>query len=132
MGGAELTAVLLDTHVWAWTLIDEPHLSPRTRQALASADDVIVSAISFFEIAQKVRIGKWPEMAAHVGRLLPLAESQQAHVISLEPEDCLTAGAMEWPHRDPFDRFLAASALRRRVPIVSADPVFDAVLTRIW
>jgi PIN domain nuclease of toxin-antitoxin system len=91
-----------------------------------------VSAISFFEIAQKVRIGKWPEMTSYVDRLLPLAESQQAHVISLEPEDCLMAGTMEWPHRDPFDRFLAASALRRRIPIVSADTVFDAVLTRIW
>jgi PIN domain nuclease of toxin-antitoxin system len=129
VGGAQLTAVLLDTHVWAWSLIDDPHLSQRMREALASADDVIVSAIAFFEIAQKV---KWPEMASYVDRLLPLAESQQAHVISLEPEDCLMAGAMEWAHRDPFDRLLAASALRRRVPIVSADTAFDAVLTRIW
>jgi PIN domain nuclease of toxin-antitoxin system len=39
---------------------------------------------------------------------------------------------MEWPHRDPFDRFLAASALRRRIPIVSADAVFDQVVARIW
>jgi PIN domain nuclease of toxin-antitoxin system len=71
-------------------------------------------------------------MTSYVDRPLPLAESQQAHVISLEPEDCLMAGAMEWAHRDPFDRLLAASALRRRVPIVSADTAFDAVLTRIW
>jgi PIN domain nuclease of toxin-antitoxin system len=71
-----------------------------------------VSAISFLEIAQKVRTGKWPEMTSYVGRLLPLAESQHAHVISLEPEDCLMAGTIEWPHRDPFDRFLGASALR--------------------
>jgi len=39
---------------------------------------------------------------------------------------------MEWPHRDPFDRFLVASALRRRIPIVSADAVFDQVVVRIW
>ena len=31
----------------------------------------------------------------------------------------------------PFDRLLAASALRRGVAIVSADPVFDAVVARI-
>ena len=79
VGGAQLTAILLDTHVWAWSLIDDPHLSRRTREAFASADDIIVSAISFFEIAQKVRIGKWPEMTSYVDRLLPLAESQQAH-----------------------------------------------------
>ena len=91
-----------------------------------------MSAISFFEIAQKVRIGKWPEMTGYVDRLLSLAESQHAHVISLEPEDCLMAGTMEWPHRDPFDGLLAASALRRRIPIVSADAIFDAVLARVW
>jgi PIN domain nuclease of toxin-antitoxin system len=62
----------------------------------------------------------------------PLAESQQARMIPLEPEDCLMAGMLAWSHRDPFDRFLAASALRRRIPIVSADPVFDAVVTRVW
>jgi len=39
---------------------------------------------------------------------------------------------MDWPHRDAFGRFLAASALRRRIPIVSADTAFDALLTRIW
>ena len=132
MGGAQLTAVLLDTRVRARSLIDDPHLSQRTREALASADDVIVSAIVFFEIAQKVRIGKWPEMTSYVDRLLPLAEGQHAHVTSLEPEDFLLAGTMEWSHRDPFDRLLAASALRRRAPIVSADAVFDALLARIW
>jgi PIN domain nuclease of toxin-antitoxin system len=42
------------------------------------------------------------------------------------------AGTMFWTHRDPFDRFLAASALRRRIPIVSADAVFDGILVRIW
>jgi PIN domain nuclease of toxin-antitoxin system len=42
------------------------------------------------------------------------------------------AGMMDWPHRDPFDRFLAASALRRRIPIVLADAVFDGVVARIW
>jgi PIN domain nuclease of toxin-antitoxin system len=42
------------------------------------------------------------------------------------------AGTMEWTHRDPFDRLLAASALRGRISIVSADSVFDAVLLHIW
>ena len=54
--------VLLDTHAWAWTLVDDPMLSPGARQAVADADAVFVSPISLFEISQKVRIGKWPEM----------------------------------------------------------------------
>jgi PIN domain nuclease of toxin-antitoxin system len=71
-------------------------------------------------------------MARYVEQLPELLASQRAVATSLEPDDCLMAGTMDWPHRDPFDRLLAASALRRRIPIVSADGVFDALLTRIW
>ena len=93
---------------------------------------MLISAISFFEMAQKVRLGKWPEMAPNIDRLPELLESQRASAASLEAADCLAAGTMDWAHRDPVDRLLAASAIRRRIPIVSADAAFDAVLTRIW
>jgi PIN domain nuclease of toxin-antitoxin system len=132
LGGARLTTLLLDTHVWAWSLTNDQRISDRARKEMVEARTILVSAISFFEIAQKVRLGKWPEMAEYVDRLPALLASQRGVIASLEAEDCLMAGTMEWPRRDPFDRFLAASALRRRIPIVSADPVFDAVLTRIW
>lgn len=132
MGGAFLTTLLLDTHVWAWTLTDDRRISDHARKQIAGATTIIISAISFFEIAQKVRLGKWPEMAPHVERLPELLASQRAVPTALEAADCLTAGTMDWPHRDPFDRLLAASALRRRIAIVSADNVFDALLTRIW
>ena len=33
-----------------------------------AADSVLVSPITFFEIAQKVRLGKWPEMEPFVSR----------------------------------------------------------------
>jgi PIN domain nuclease of toxin-antitoxin system len=132
VGGTRLTTLLLDTHVWAWSLTNDRRISDRARREMVEATTILVSAISFFEIAQKVRLGKWPEMTAYVDRLPALLASQRGVATSLEAEDCLMAGTMEWPHRDPFDRFLAASALRRRLPLVSADPVFDAVLTRVW
>ena len=123
---------MLDTHVWAWTLTDDRRISDRARREIAGAESVCVSAISFFEIAQKVRLGKWPEMSPHLDRLPELLESQRALAAALETADCLLAGAMDWTHRDPFDRLLAATALRRRIPIVSADPVFDGLISRIW
>ena len=132
MGGARLTTLLLDTHVWAWSLTNDRRVSDRARKEMVEAQTILVSAISFFEIAQKVRLGKWPEMARYVDRLPTLLARQRGVAASLEAEDCLMARTMEWPHRDPFDRFLAASALRRRVPIVSADPAFDAAVARIW
>ena len=132
MGWTPLTSVLLDTHVWAWSLTDDCRISEHAREHIAAAESVFVSAISFFEIAQKVRIGKWPEMAAHVDQLPDWIQSQGATALPLDPLDCLTAGSLDWSHRDPFDRFLAATARRRRVPIVSADPVFDGLIERLW
>ncbi len=36
-------------------------------------------------------------------------------------------------HRDPFDRLLVAQAHSERLPIVSADKIFDAYgVTRLW
>jgi PIN domain nuclease of toxin-antitoxin system len=123
---------LLDTHVWAWSLTNDRRITDRALGELAKAQTILVSAISFFEIAQKVRLGKWPEMAPYVDRLSDLLERQRGIATALEAADSLLAGTMEWPHRDPFDRLLAASALRRGIAIVSADPAFDAVVARLW
>lgn len=127
-----MSAVLLDTHAWAWSLSGSARLSARARDAMAGASAVLVSPITFFEIAQKVRLGKWPEMIPFVHQLPALLAEQGGQTAALDGEVCLLAGLSPWPHRDPFDRLLAATALRHTLPIVSADTVFDGMATRIW
>jgi PIN domain nuclease of toxin-antitoxin system len=125
--------VLLDTHTWAWSLTADPQLSSGARAAIQAAEAVYVSPISFFEIAQKVRLGKWPEMAPHVRRLAEILRDQGGKVAPISPAIALDAGLMSWAHRDPFDRFLAATALQRSFALVSADAVFDDVgVRRVW
>jgi PIN domain nuclease of toxin-antitoxin system len=99
-----VTGVLLDTHAWVWSLTDPGRLSAGARRAIERADAVMVSPISFFEIAQKVHRG---------GIAAPLT-----------PEICLRAALAEWDHRDPFDRLLAATAEVLAVPLVTRDPAF--------
>lgn len=48
------------------------------------------------------------------------------------PAICIEAGVMPWGHRDPFDRLLAATALDGSLPLVSADTVFDGIVSRHW
>jgi len=127
-----MNAILLDTHSWAWTLSRDRRLSSAVVQAIGSAQNVLVSPISFFEIAQKVRLGKWPEMVPFVGRMTILLAEQGGGIAALEPQICAAAGTMTWAHRDPFDRLLAATALHYSLPIISADSVFDGVVTRLW
>jgi PIN domain nuclease of toxin-antitoxin system len=127
-----LTTVLLDTHTWAWSLTGDERLSKPALAAISSAYTVLVSPITFFEIAQKVRLKKWPEMEPFVGQLDKLLVRQGGSVAGFDPAICITAGIMAWTHRDPFDRLLAATAIRFKLPLVSADPAFDGIVTRVW
>lgn len=127
-----MTAVLLDTQAWAWSLMGDGRLSQRAQSAIEGADTVLVSPITFFEIAQKVRLGKWPEMEPFVDRLPALLDEQGGSVAGFDPAICIVAGRMDWAHRDPFDRMLAATAMLLNLPLVSADAVFDGVVTRLW
>ncbi len=129
-----MTAVLLDTHTWAWSLTADARLSAKATALITEADSVFVSPISFFEIGQKVRIGKWPEMEPFVNNLPSLLEQQGGRVAALAPEICLKGAILAWEHRDPFDRLLAASALDLGMPLISADEVFDTLpaVSRLW
>lgn len=129
-----MNAVLLDTHAWVWSLISDERLSTAASTAIAEADSVMVSPISFFEIAQKVRIGKWPEMEPYAAALPALLEEQGGRVATFTPDIALRSGLMFWEHRDPFDRILAATAIQGAIPIVSIDEVFDTLpgVARIW
>lgn len=133
-----MRVVLLDTHVWAWFLLADKLLPKAHLSMIEEADEVFVSPVSFFEISHKVRLGKWPEMAPFVDRLLPIFEAQLGRVATLTPEVSLKAGLLDWSHRDPFDRMLAASAIHYELPLVSADVAFDQLaeqkgwVARIW
>ncbi len=91
------------------------------RAAVTTADVVYLSPISFFEIGQKVRTGRWAEMEAHVESLPDILRNQGGVLAPFSPEICLKASLMDWEHRDPFDRLILATAEIMQVPLVSKD-----------
>jgi len=119
--------VLLDTHAWAWSMTADARLSSAAIAAMEQAETVSISAISLFEIGQKVRLGKWPEMEPFLDRLIALANEQGGRLAEVSPEASLLAATLEWPHRDPFDRIIGATAITRGLTLISADTVFDTL-----
>ena len=129
-----MTRVLLDTHAWAWSLSVSERLSPSARTTIAEAGIRYVSPISLYEIGQKARLRRWPEMQPLVPRLVEIAAEQGNAIAPLDAHICLAAATLDWPHRDPFDRIIAATCLAEGLALVSADAAFDGLgrLARVW
>jgi PIN domain nuclease of toxin-antitoxin system len=116
-----MTTVLLDTHAWTWSIHAVDQLSQSAQRAVDSATTVLVSPVSLYEIAQKTRLGKWPEMAGTLDRLFDILQQQGAVLAPLTAQICLAAGRDPWEHRDPFDRVIAATARDLDIAIVTRD-----------
>jgi PIN domain nuclease of toxin-antitoxin system len=113
---------LLDTHVLIWLAGFGGKPNPATSKALHAADArLVVSAVSSFEIATKVRLGKLDSAAALVPGWARALTEIGAFELSLNSQHALTAGGLEWDHRDPFDRLLVAQAQLEELTLVTAD-----------
>ena len=129
-----MTQLLIDTHTFAW-IMSEPERLPRAaRMLIDTADQTHASVASLYEIAQKVRLGKWPQMEPAVRSLAEEAVAIGVDLVPLTGSISIQAGLLDWPHRDPFDRMIAATALVLGLVLVSADTAFDSLpeLRRVW
>jgi len=125
--------LLLDTHALLWWATDSSALPAKVRKALSIDDtEVIVSAVTAWEIATKVRIGKliWP---AECGSVTRYVRSQNFKTMSISIEHAEHAAQLSIDHRDPFDRMLIAQAVLEDLWLVSNEDLFDhAGVRRYW
>ena len=98
-GALGLEAVLLDTHVWIWSLFRSSDLHTDAQRIIKAARTVYVPPCSFQEIVRTHRSGRWPEVSAIVGRLPRLLRAQGGTVAPYTAEMAVLSGGMEWTHR---------------------------------
>lgn len=121
--------LLLDTPVVLWWQRDDRRLNRAARQAIAHADVVWVSAVSGWEAAIKMALGRLRvteplgvSIAADDFTELPMTLAHATRLESLPPH-----------HTDPFDRMLAAQALVERATFVTHDRLFAPYgMSVIW
>ncbi len=114
--------LLLDTHIWIWSLLEPEHLKPKVAQALKDPSNHLwLSPISTWELLILVEKGRvlledepirWIEQ---VFKKVPFREAQVNHRVAMESR------LIDLPHQDPADRFLAATALVYNLVLVTAD-----------
>lgn len=121
-------SLLLDTHVFLWAVMQPEKLSASVRERFEDpATELIVSAASAWEIATKHRLGKLPSAAPVVAQFDDVVARLHARVLAVTHRHALLAGGFEFPHRDPFDRILAAQAQLEQVWLVSKDPALSGL-----
>ena len=114
--------LLLDTHVLYWWLAERQHLSEAALNALARVEtEAFVSVVTAWEMAIKVGVGKWRGAAVIVDHFEEHVAVEGFRLLPITVAHVRAAGLMQAPHRDPFDRLLAAQALIEGLTLVSAD-----------
>ena len=82
---------------------------------------MLVSVASARGIATKHLLGKLPGaepiIAGYAAHLITL----RAHELPVTSQHALAAGLFAVPHRDPFDRILAAQAIAEGLPLATSD-----------
>jgi PIN domain nuclease of toxin-antitoxin system len=125
---------LLDTQIVLWALLNPSFLSRTVAALLADRTNTAhVSAATAWEIATKVRIGKLPVAALLEQDFLSHMERADYSLIAINAAHALRAARLSGPHKDPWDRMIAAQALELDIPVLSVDPKLDQFgVRRIW
>jgi PIN domain nuclease of toxin-antitoxin system len=112
--------LLLDTHIWLWSLAEPGRLSPRVKQELRDErNELWLSPVSTWEallLNARGRIRLHGDLRDWVANAtMRFREAPLTHEI------VATAQELPLPHPDPADRFLAATAAVLDLTLVTAD-----------
>ena len=114
--------LLLDTHIWIWSLVDPDRLGKRVARELASPSNQLwLSPITTWEAVLlvehgRIRVsGRPAAWVAECVRATPAREAPFTHDVAIHSRN------VRLEHPDPADRFLAATAALQGLTLVTAD-----------
>ena len=112
--------LLLDTHIWLWSLGEPARLGRRARRELSNpGNELWLSPVSTWELLLLQSKGR----IRLQGDLSDWLTAATAHLreAPLTHEIVLAAHRLPLPHPDPADRFLAATARVLGLTLLTAD-----------
>lgn len=114
--------LLLDTHIWVWSVLDPGRLSARiARQLVNPENELWLSAVSVWELRllhDQGRLKLLPDAVRWIQDNLTRLNIREA---PLTFEVALAISSLDLPHDDPADGFIAATAKVFGLTLVTAD-----------
>lgn len=126
--------LLLDTHASLWFVTNDPQLSKTALSLITEpTNTIVVSPASYWEVAIKVSIGKYPLSVPFDDFFTRGIEGNDFSIISIEIGHAGVLASLPMHHKDPFDRMIISQAIAEQISVVSADSAFDAYgVSRLW
>src|SRR5574338_1335268 len=123
MGGAEGMSVVLDTNALVWSVENAATLGKRAAVIIDEAvaeGDAYVSAISFWELALKIRQGRF-RLSVTIGDWRADVLRLGVREVPMDGAIGIAANDLDGLHRDPADRLIVATALGLGASLVTSD-----------
>ena len=114
--------LLLDTHIWVWSVADVARLTDPVRRALEDpSNELWICSISIWEVlilSERGRLKLEPDARSWVRDALANPPLREAPVTI---DVAAASRAVRLQSQDPADRFIAASAMVFGLTLITAD-----------
>ena len=127
--------MLLDTCTLLWWTIDPDHLSEKAALFCSkiNKEGAFISSITIWEIGIKIKKGLLDigeSLKDYVARLKLLGSLE---IIPIDENIWMKNIQLPWNHKDPADRTIVATAMLKKLPIVTKDSfIRDFYKKVIW
>lgn len=114
--------LVLDTHAWVWWATEDRLLSRKAKREIGAAARLFVPTVCLREVAMLVQSRRLT-FSLEVGEWLAAASALPGvELLPLSPEIATVSTQLGSTfHRNPADQCIVASALCKRLPLVTKD-----------
>lgn len=122
MGSAQKLKLLLDTHIWIWSLLEPVRLRRRVRAQIENdVNELWLSPLSVWEYLMLCREGRLTPQGGPESWLAQAMAAKPFTEAALTFDVALATAHIQVASRDPVDRFLVATARCLDLVLVTAD-----------
>lgn len=113
--------IVIDTAVLLYWTLAPQRLSKQADRLINQTSEVLVSAISIWEIGIKVKKGKLQLPKPFNTYVDTLKSARSLILVPVDVDIWVENVSLDWGHRDPADRTIVATAKRLECPLISPD-----------
>ena len=120
--------VFIDAHALVWIVRSPGRVLARAARLIKKvASTVLVSAVTAWEITNKVRLGKLEFDARFIDEFETRIRAFAFVPLAVTTVHVVIGARLPGHHKDPFDRLLAGQAIAENFTLITADPALAAL-----